>query len=94
MLIFLADFLISTPKLNGLHLQAEAHQVLAFPGTTLTELENALKPLQAEYIHRQAFDLTIRYAQHVYKAIGKQGPEKIPEMFAPFRFCRTTLSTA
>lgn len=38
-------------------------------------------PLQAEYIHRQAFDLTIRYAKHVYKAIGKQGPEKIPALF-------------
>lgn len=39
-------------------------------------------PMQAEYIHRQAFALTIRYAKHVYKAIGKRGAEKIPAMFA------------
>jgi len=39
-------------------------------------------PLQAEYIHRQAFALTIRYAKHVYKAIGKRGAENIPAMFA------------
>jgi len=41
-----------------------------------------MPPMQAEYIHREAFDLTIRYAKHIYKAIGKFGPEKIPTMFA------------
>ncbi|PKB88290.1 D-lactate dehydrogenase [Ewingella americana] len=56
--------------------------------TELVELRRFLlknlqaSPLQAEYIHRQAFDLTIRYAKHVYKAISKQGAAKIPEMFA------------
>jgi len=40
--------LISTRKLKGLQLLEQATQVIAFPGTTLTELENALKPYQRE----------------------------------------------
>lgn len=39
---------ISTKKLKGLQLLDNANQVLAFPGTTLTELENALKPYHRE----------------------------------------------
>ncbi|TCM61187.1 D-lactate dehydrogenase [Acinetobacter calcoaceticus] len=39
-------------------------------------------PSQAEYIHRHAFDLTRRYAKHMYKAIDIWGAEKIPELFA------------
>ena len=39
-------------------------------------------PSQAEYIHQQAFNLTVRYAKHIYKTIGKYGAEKIPEFFA------------
>ena len=37
-------------------------------------------PIQAEYIHRSAFDLTIQYAKHMYKAIDYLGPEKIPQI--------------
>lgn len=39
-------------------------------------------PLQAEYIHRNAFDLTVRYAKHMYLAIRKLGPQAIPKMMA------------
>ncbi|PKG63599.1 D-lactate dehydrogenase, partial [Psychrobacter sp. Choline-02u-13] len=39
---------ISTRRLKGLKLLDNAQQVLAFPGTTLTELENALKPYKRE----------------------------------------------
>ncbi|HKM71732.1 MAG TPA: D-lactate dehydrogenase [Stellaceae bacterium] len=39
-------------------------------------------PIQAEYIHRDAFDLTVRYAKHIYKAIDRLGPRKIPELLA------------
>ena len=39
---------VSTLKLKGLQLLDDANQVLAFPGTTLTELEIALKPYQRE----------------------------------------------
>lgn len=37
-------------------------------------------PIQAEYIHRNAFDLTLRYAKHVYKAIRRFGPERLPDL--------------
>lgn len=39
-------------------------------------------PLQAEYIHRNAFDLTIRYAKHMYRAIDRFGPEALPALLA------------
>lgn len=39
-------------------------------------------PLQAEYIHRNAFDLTVRYAKHMYLAIRKLGPQSIPRLMA------------
>ncbi|HAU5564802.1 TPA: D-lactate dehydrogenase [Serratia fonticola] len=44
----------------------------------LTEMSEL--PLQAEYIHRNAFDLTVRYAKHMYLAIRKFGPQAIPKM--------------
>lgn len=39
-------------------------------------------PLQAEYIHRNAFDLTVRYAKHMYWAINRFGPEALPQLMA------------
>ncbi len=39
-------------------------------------------PLQAEYIHAGAFDLTLRYAKHMYLAIRKLGPQAIPGLMA------------
>lgn len=39
-------------------------------------------PIQAEYIHRSAFDLTVQYAKHMYKVIDYLGPEKIPQILA------------
>jgi len=39
-------------------------------------------PLQAEYIHRDAFDLTVRYAKHMYWAINRFGPEALPQLMA------------
>ena len=46
-------------------------------------LENlTFLPSQAEYIHHQAFELTQRYAKHMYKIIDIFGAEKIPTLFA------------
>lgn len=46
-------------------------------------LENLSElPSQAEYIHKNAFELTQRYAKHMYKVIETLGAEKIPELFA------------
>ena len=39
-------------------------------------------PLQAEYIHRNAFDLTVRYSKHMYLAIGKLGAQALPGLMA------------
>ncbi|MEN4980822.1 D-lactate dehydrogenase [Erwinia billingiae] len=39
-------------------------------------------PLQAEYIHRDAFELTVRYAKHMYWAINRFGPEALPQLMA------------
>ncbi|RSQ66201.1 D-lactate dehydrogenase [Acinetobacter baumannii] len=39
-------------------------------------------PSQAEYIHKNAFKFTQRYAKHMYKAIDILGAEKIPNLFA------------
>ncbi|MFS2223941.1 D-lactate dehydrogenase [Pantoea sp. B65] len=39
-------------------------------------------PLQAEYIHRNAFDLTVTYAKHMYWAIKRLGPEALPSLMA------------
>ncbi|KAA8731675.1 D-lactate dehydrogenase [Acinetobacter qingfengensis] len=38
-------------------------------------------PMQAEYIHRSAFELTVHYAKHMYRAIDKFGAARIPELF-------------
>lgn len=39
-------------------------------------------PLQAEYIHRNAFDITTGYAKHIYWAINRLGPEALPSLMA------------
>lgn len=39
-------------------------------------------PIQAEYIHRSAFDLTVQYAKHMYKVIDYLGPDKIPQILS------------
>lgn len=39
-------------------------------------------PQQAEYIHRNAFDLTVRYSKHVYWAIDRLGAEALPSLMA------------
>ena len=39
-------------------------------------------PVQAEYIHRSAFDLTVQYAKHMYKVIDYLGPDKIPQILS------------
>lgn len=39
-------------------------------------------PQQAEYIHRNAFDMTVRYSKHVYWAIDRLGPEALPSLMA------------
>ena len=40
--------IISTRRLKGIQLLDDAQQVIAFPGTSLTELEDALRPFQRE----------------------------------------------
>lgn len=39
-------------------------------------------PQQAEYIHRNGFDLTVKYSKHVYWAIDRLGPESLPSLMA------------
>lgn len=39
-------------------------------------------PIQAEYMDRNAFNYTVRYAKHIYKMIDIFGPKKIPQLFA------------
>ena len=53
-------------------------ELVALRRFLLTEMSEL--PLQAEYIHRNAFDLTVRYAKHMYLAIRKLGPQAIPKM--------------
>lgn len=44
-------------------------------------IENlAQLPVQAEYIHRNAFRLTLRYARHMLLAIKRLGPSALPEL--------------
>ena len=61
----------------GTHDERELVALRRFLLSQMSEL-----PLQAEYIHRNAFDLTVRYAKHMYLAIRKLGPQAIPEMMA------------
>ena len=37
-------------------------------------------PIQAEYIHHNAFRLTLQYAQHMLRAIKRLGPGALPEL--------------
>ena len=39
-------------------------------------------PIQAEYIHANAFDMTLRYAKHMILAIRRLGPQSIPGLMA------------
>ncbi|ORM68038.1 D-lactate dehydrogenase [Pantoea rwandensis] len=61
----------------GTHDERELVALRRFLLSQMSEL-----PLQAEYIHRNAFDLTVRYAKHMYLAIRKLGPQAIPKMMA------------
>ena len=61
----------------GTHDESELVALRRFLLTEMSQL-----PLQAEYIHRNAFDLTVRYAKHMYLAIRKLGPQAIPKMMA------------
>lgn len=58
----------------------DERELVALRRFLLTEMSEL--PLQAEYIHRNAFDLTVRYAKHMYLAIRKLGPQAIPKMMA------------
>ncbi|CAD6550688.1 Quinone-dependent D-lactate dehydrogenase [Paraburkholderia hiiakae] len=61
----------------GTNNEAELVQLRLFLLTSLSKL-----PIQAEYMHKGALDLSVRYAKHIYKAIRLFGPEKIPELTA------------
>ncbi|MFM0342331.1 D-lactate dehydrogenase [Paraburkholderia fungorum] len=61
----------------GTNDESELVQLRHFLLTSLSQL-----PIQAEYMHRGALDLSIRYGKHIYKAIRRLGPEKIPELIA------------
>ena len=56
----------------------DERELVALRRFLLTEMSELA--LQAEYIHRNAFDLTVRYAKHMYLAIRKLGPQAIPKM--------------
>ena len=56
----------------------DERELVALRRFLLTEMSEL--PLQAEYIHRNAFDLTVRYAKYMYLAIRKLGPQAIPKM--------------
>ncbi|MBK0098291.1 D-lactate dehydrogenase [Erwinia sp. S63] len=58
----------------------DERELVALRRFLLTEMSEL--PLQAEYIHRSAFDLTVRYAKHMYLAIRKLGPQAIPKMMS------------
>ncbi|WP_337022692.1 MULTISPECIES: D-lactate dehydrogenase [unclassified Pantoea] len=58
----------------------DERELVALRRFLLTEMSEL--PLQAEYIHRNAFDLTVRYAKHMYLAIRKLGPQAIPKMMS------------
>lgn len=67
----------STTFYIGTHDEFELVELRRYLLKNLTVL-----PSQAEYIHKNAFDLTKTYAKHVYKAIDRLGAEKIPDLFA------------
>ena len=58
----------------------DEQQLVALRRVLLAEMQ-AL-PIQAEYIHRNAFDLTVRYSKHMMLAIGKLGPQALPGLMA------------
>ncbi|UOO90230.1 D-lactate dehydrogenase [Vitreoscilla massiliensis] len=60
----------------GSHSQAS---LIALRRSLLTHMSDL--PYQAEYIHRGAMDLTVRYARYVYKAVQYLGADKIPQLF-------------
>ncbi|WAT02379.1 D-lactate dehydrogenase [Rouxiella chamberiensis] len=55
-------------------------ELVALRRTLLQNLKEL--PQQAEYIHRNAFDLTVRYSKHVYWAVDRLGPESLPSLMA------------
>ncbi|MBP2171040.1 D-lactate dehydrogenase [Erwinia toletana] len=61
----------------GTHQESELVALRRYLLENLDEL-----PLQAEYIHRNAFDLTVKYAKHMYWAINRLGPEALPSLMA------------
>ncbi|WP_241607654.1 D-lactate dehydrogenase [Rosenbergiella australiborealis] len=44
-------------------------------------------PIQAEYIHANAFDMTLRYAKHMILAIRQLGPQSIPGLMKKKAMC-------
>lgn len=67
----------ATTYLIGSNDESEMIHLRKFLLENLSEL-----PSQAEYIHKNAFKLTQRYAKHMYKAIDIWGADKIPDLFA------------
>lgn len=61
----------------GTNDESELVALRRFLLSSLSEL-----PLQAEYIHRNAFDITVKYAKHLYWAINRFGPEALPKLMA------------
>lgn len=67
----------ATTYLIGSNNESQLIQLRKYLLENLSEL-----PTQAEYIHKNAFELTQRYAKHMYKVIDIMGAEKIPQLFA------------
>ncbi|WP_312243007.1 D-lactate dehydrogenase [Pantoea sp.] len=71
----------ASKKTDTFYIGADDEHELVALRRFLLERMQAL-PLQAEYIHRNAFDLTVRYAKHMYLAIRKLGPQALPALMA------------
>lgn len=69
----------ATPQEDTFYIGTNDEQVLLDLRRYLIEQLETL-PIQAEYIHRNAFRLTLRYARHMFLSIKRFGPAALPEL--------------
>ncbi|VTT28696.1 D-lactate dehydrogenase [Klebsiella pneumoniae] len=67
----------ATPQEDTFYIGSNDEQVLLDLRRYLIENLETL-PIQAEYIHRNAFRLTLRYARHMFLSIKRLGPAALP----------------
>ncbi|WP_445235275.1 D-lactate dehydrogenase [Erwinia sp. MYb375] len=71
----------ATPQEDTFYIGTNDEQVLLDLRRYLIENLETL-PIQAEYIHRNAFRLTLRYARHMFLSIKRLGPAALPGLMA------------